>query len=437
MADRSLQFLDDLDLERVQIDLLQRQLKRLLARSEFYRDKFQQVGPVIDIRSLADLAQLPFTYKEELRTSQETRSPFGLHACVSAEELVRVSSTSGTSGRPLYYAVTSEDKHVVWDSWRNVYDAAGIGPADRAIFAFAMGGPYGGLYGAEALEHAGVQCIPAGSHQSSARFVQLLHDLAPSVLTCITNFPNRLAQHLRETGSDPTKVGLRKLLLGGEPVSPVRSAIEQEWGADVYEMMGMGETGMIWGECAYRDGMHYLSKDSVLVEFIDPDTLDTVPLRPGASVELVYTHLRRRACPLIRYRTRDLVTVEAMNCDCGRQGPRIACVGRTDDMLKVRGVNVFPSAVAALLTTFGSPVTDNFRIRLREGKRKFSNPLSLIVGVETMPDSREGREHLRSRLAEHLRDNLNVRTEIELTPTADLGDALRGGLDRRDYFVEV
>jgi phenylacetate-CoA ligase len=357
--------------------------------------------------------------------------------CASPSELIRISSTSGTTGRPLYYATTPDDKHTVWRSWHHIYRAAGIGPEDRTLYGFAMGGPYGGLYGAEAFEEMGVQCIPVGSDQSSDRFIQLLCDLKPTVLTCVSNFPMRLVQQLRQQGFDPRGIGLRMLLLGGEPVSPVRAAIEEDWGVEVFEMMGAGETGMIWGECPHRNGMHYLSKDLVLVEFIDPDTLEAVRPAPGLTAELVYTHLRREACPLVRYRTRDLVTVSGMDCECSRRGPRITCVGRTDDMLKVRGMNIFPSAIADLLASFGKPVTDNFRIVLQGGERKFSRPLSLVIGIETSNQSADERARLQEKLSDYLRSNLNVRTEVKLIASSELGDALRGGLGRRDYFVDA
>jgi phenylacetate-CoA ligase len=335
----------------------------------------------------------------------------------------------------LYYALTPDDKKTVWRSWQHIYRAAGIGRGDRNLYGFAMGGPYGGLYGSEAFEEMGVQNIPVGSDQSSEKFVQLITNLKPTVITCVSNFPIHLARQFRQREIDPKTLGVRLLLLGGEPVNPVRGFIENEWGADVCEMMGAGETGMIWGECEHRSGMHYLSKELILVEFIDPDTLQLVTPEAGVTAELVYTHLRREACPLVRYRTRDLVRISGVDCECGRRGPKIVCVGRSDDMLKVRGMNIFPSAIADLLASYGKPVTDNFRIVLQGGERKFSRPLSLIIGVESVLNV-DDETRLREKLSEYMRSNLNVRTDVKVMASNELGDSLRGGLGRRDYFVD-
>lgn len=434
-----IQYLDDAALWMVQRELLRRQLKAVLQGSEFYQRKWQGLiateGDVDSLTSPESFAALPFTSKDELRQSQEEAPPLGLHRCAPREQILRVSSTSGTTGRPLYYALTARDKELVWKTWKHIYDAAGVGPGDLTLYGFAMGGPYGGLYGAEALEYFGIPTLPVGSQQSSDRFIQLMRDLRPTTLTCVSNFPIRLAQQLRTIGVAPESLGIRRLLLGGEPVNPIRRQLEREWHAEVYEMMGTGETGMIWGECSCRTGMHYLSKDLVLVEYIDPETLKPVSPTSGATAELVYTHLQRDACPLVRYRTRDLVSVQGDACGCGRRGPRIVCIGRTDDMLKVRGVNVFPSAIEALLGEFGEPVTTNFRIKLQGNERKFSRPLALIVGIKPSGSGASEAE-LAARVADYMRANLGVRTEVTLMSDQHLGDQLRGGLDRRSYFID-
>jgi phenylacetate-CoA ligase len=149
----------------------------------------------------------------------------------------------------------------------------------------------------------------------------------------------------------------------------------------------------------------------------------------------VFTHLRREACPLVRYRTHDLARIVATSCPCGRCGPRIEPIGRSDDMIKVRGASIFPSAIESLLVAFGAPVTEHFRILLPNGERKFSTPLRLQVGLADQA-SPESSDALRLRLAEYLRDRLNVRTEVEFKQVADLGSALKGPMDRRNYFLD-
>jgi phenylacetate-CoA ligase len=425
--------------EYSQLQMLHGQLKGVFGRSGFYQRKWKGVideaVQVDKIRTLQDIERLPFTTKDELRLSQLELPPLGLHLGAPPNSIVRISSTSGTTGRPLYYALTPQDKLVVWESWKNVFEAAGIGPDDRTIFGLTMGGPYGSLYGAEALEWAHHCSIPAGSQTSSARFIQLIVDLKPTVIICITNFPMRLAQQLREAGIDPRSTGIRKFIVGGEPIRAVRGLIEEEWGAKVHDMMGIGESGMLWAECERRDGMHFIANDIVHMEYIDPETLKAAELEVGTTVELVFTHLRREACPLVRYRTHDLARITALQCTCGRTGPRIEPIGRSDDMIKVRGSSIFPSAVQSLLVTFGAPVTENFRILLPRGERKFSTPLKLVVGLSLVL-AEDAVAPLRARLEAHLRDNLNARTEVSFVLSDDLGSALKGPMDRRNYFVD-
>lgn len=420
--------------------LLHSQLRWVQGHSSFYRRKWGEVANSFEslqrlIGSPDDLPRLPFTNKEELRLSQLEAPPLGLHVAAEAGSIRRISSTSGTTGRPLYYALTESDKTVVWQSWKNVFDAAGLGSDDLTLFGLTMGGPYGSLYGAEALEWSGHGSIPAGSQVSSARHLQLLTDLRPTAIICITNFPLRLASHLRDAGVDPRSIGVRKFIVGGEPVRAVRGLIEQQWGAKVYDMMGTGESGMLWAECEQRDGMHFIADGIVHMEYVDPETLLPVEPEIGKVVELVFTHLRRQASPLVRYRTHDLARIVATSCVCGRCGPRIEPIGRSDDMIKVRGSSIFPSAIESLLVAFGAPVTENFRILLPNGERKFSTPLKVRVGLSEQLAS-QALEALRTRLENYLRDSLNVRTEVEFQPVSELGSALKGPMDRRNYFLD-
>lgn len=419
--------------------MLQRQLRSVYERSAFYRNKWRgpvdSVADIARITNFSDLVRLPFTTKDELRISQQEAPPLGSHLGVQRNDIRRISSTSGTTGRPLYYALTEQDKLVVWESWKNVFTAAGLGPGDRTIFGLTMGGPYGALYGAEALEWSGHASVPAGSQVSSARFLQLLIDLKPTAVISITNFPLRLAEVLKEQGIDPRSLGVRKFIVAGEPVRAVRSLIEKTWDATVFDMMGIGEAGMLWAECEHRDGMHFIANGIVHMEYVDPQTLQPVLPELGRVAELVFTHLRRDACPLVRYRTHDLARITAVACACGRTGPRIEPIGRSDDMIKVRGASIFPSAIESLLVSFGAPVSENFRIVLPGGERKFSTPLKLIVGLsEAVPAADQA--DLAQRLAGHLRDSLNARTEVTFAAAGDLSGALKGPMDRRNYFID-
>jgi phenylacetate-CoA ligase len=204
---------------------------------------------------------------------------------------------------------------------------------------------------------------------------------------------------------------------GGEPV--FRAMLEQGWGARVTEAMGIGDIGAsLWGECEHQGGMHLGARDFVHPELIDPATGAMVPMVDGATGELVLTHLRHRAAPLLRFRTRDHVEVRMAPCPCGRTGPRVRCIGRTDDMLIVRGVNVFPSAVRDVVSTFAPQVSGHVRVRPRSDGPQQEPPLPVSVELAQggAPDP-----VLADAIRERLRAVLVVQTEVELVPFGSLG----------------
>jgi phenylacetate-CoA ligase len=208
---------------------------------------------------------------------------------------------------------------------------------------------------------------------------------------------------------------------GGEPA--FRASLEEGWGARVTEAMGIGDIGVsLWGECEHQDGMHLGARDYVHPELVEPDSGEKLPLEDGATGELVLTHLRHRAAPLLRFRTRDHVEVRAGPCPCGRTGPRIRCIGRTDDMLIVRGVNVFPSAVREVVSAFAPEVSGHILVRPESEGVKQEPPLP--VRVELARDVAES-EALADAIRERLRSVLVVQTRVELVPW--------GSLQRSEY----
>ncbi len=199
---------------------------------------------------------------------------------------------------------------------------------------------------------------------------------------------------------------------GGEP--EFRAMLEAGWGARVTEAMGIGDIGVsLWGECEHQDGMHLGAHGFVHPELIDPETEQALPMEDGATGELVLTHLRHRAAPLLRFRTRDHVEVRAKPCPCGRPGPRIRCIGRTDDMLIVRGVNVFPSAVREVVSGFVPAVSGHILVRPQASGVKQEPPLP--VSVELAPDA-SATSALAESIRERLRAMLVVQTQVELVP---------------------
>jgi phenylacetate-CoA ligase len=234
------------------------------------------------------------------------------------------------------------------------------------------------------------------------------------------------AAYLVEREPGLARSSVERVLVAGEPGGgqpALRARLEQAWGAVVTEAMGIGDIGpSLWGECEEQDGMHLGARGFVHPELIDPETEAAVPLEDGASGELVLTHLRHRAAPLLRFRTRDHVHVKTSPCPCGRTGPRVRCVGRTDDMLIVRGVNVFPSAVRDVVEGFVPAVSGHVLIRPQaEGVRQEPPlPVAVELGREAAAD-----EALAERIRERLREALVVQTRVELVPY--------GTLQRSDY----
>ena len=220
--------------------------------------------------------------------------------------------------------------------------------------------------------------------------------------------------------------GMERVLVAGEPGGgepAFRAKLEEGWGARVTEAMGIGDIGVsLWGECEEQDGMHLGARGFVHAELIDPESAEALPLEDGASGELVLTHLRHRAAPLLRLRTRDHVVVKTSPCPCGRTGPRIRCVGRTDDMLIVRGVNVFPSAVREIVAAFAPAVSGHVLVRPRSDGVKQEPPLP--VAVELARDAL-AEDDLAERIRVRLREALVVQTSVELVPY--------GTLQRSDY----
>jgi phenylacetate-CoA ligase len=235
-----------------------------------------------------------------------------------------------------------------------------------------------------------------------------------------------LAESAADRGIDTVGSSVNKILVAGEPGGgepAMRARLEQAWGARVTEAMGIGDISVsLWGECTEQNGMHFSGAGFVHFELIDPETGDPVPIEEGAEGELVYTHLRHRAAPLLRFRSRDRVRMSIGQCSCGRSAPRVRCIGRTDDLLIVRGVNVFPTAVRDVVGKMGECLSGTISIRPRAKGVKQAPPLPVVIELarDADPDA-----ELAARIRQRLRDELIVTTEIELVPF--------GTLPRTDY----
>jgi phenylacetate-CoA ligase len=335
-------------LEKLQLERLKKTVERCYTRVPFYKEKMDALGiKPEDIKSLKDVTKLPFTTKYDLHDNY----PFKMFA-EPIDRIVRMHASSGTTGKPVVVGYTAKDL----DSWAElmarVYTAAGATNADIVHNSYVYGLFTGGLgfhYGAERI---GATVVPvSGGH--SKRQVMLLQDFGATVLTSTPSYALVLAEKAKEMGVDPIRdLKLRVGFFGAEPWTiEMKREIEEKLNLEAYdcyeltEMMGPG----VSSECPYHDGLH-LSEDHFLVEIVDPDTGETLP--QGSQGEMVLTSLTKEAFPMLRFRTRDLTIINTEICACGRTTARMKRItGRTDDMLIIRGVNVFPSQIESVILT--------------------------------------------------------------------------------------
>ena len=319
------------------------QLEYLEASSAFYKDRN---------RGRRELSQIPFTTKAELRESQQRKPPFGEHLCAPPESLVRLHVTSGTTGEPVAIGLTRSDHEANSRVGSEAFRIAGLQPTDTVAHCLNYALYAGGIADHMAIEASGATAVPVGVGQSR-RLLDLIPRLGITAIFGTLSFPAYLAARAREQGLDPTQLGLRHIVTAGEPgagLAAVRREIETLWDVTVTDTFGMSD---VWstmaGECGHGDGLHLTTGEHALLEVVDPDTAEPLPLDDAVEGELVWTHLDRQASPLLRYRSSDLATVWTAPCPCGRTSPRIRIGGRRDDMLRVQAVNVYPQAIGEQL----------------------------------------------------------------------------------------
>ncbi len=414
--------------ERLSADdaVYRRQIAYLFERSRFYRNKLSAAGfgSPDKVGGLSSIAALPFTEKGDLRETVTATDPIGTHLAVDVREVARIFSTSGTTGRPSYIPLTADD-HADWVriSARS-YAASGLRRGDRLISTYNAG-PFVGGIGLDAFHVLGLCHIPIGSGNTD-RLMAAALALAVEAIALTPSYALHLAEWAAARDIDLSRSAMRRLIVAGEPGGgepAMRARLETAWGARVTEAMGIGDiAATLWGECEQQTGMHFSGRSLVHVELIDPQTGAPVPIEDEAEGELVYTHLRQRAAPLLRFRSRDHVRVWTGPCPCGRSAPRVRCIGRTDDMLTVRGVNVFPSALREVVNAFAPAVSGV--ISVRPARRGFRQDPPLPVAVE-LAEGAIADEALADRIRTRVREALLVATAIDLVP--------HGSLPRSDY----
>jgi phenylacetate-CoA ligase len=390
-------------------------LAAILPGNRFYARKFAETA--VDARRpaadpLALLHQLPFTTKTELIANQQAHPPYGTALSFPLDRYSRLHQTSGTTtGRPLRWLDTPESWSWMVGLWRTKFALMGLRPGDRFFFPFSFG-PFLGFWTAfEAAGRAGYLCLPGGGMSSPAR-LRFLLDHAATVVCCTPSYALHLAEVAAAEGIDLAASPVRLLIVAGEPgacIPATRDRIEAAWGARLFDHYGLTEVGPTAVECVENPGGLHVLEEDYIAEVIDPATGAPVP--PGELGELVVTNLGRWGSPLIRYRTGDLVRMDPDPCPCGRPWLRLAggVLGRTDDMIHLRGNNLYPAALEAVVRRF----VDVAEYRVTVDR---SGPLvALRIEVEPVPAA--GSAGLAGRVGRAIRDELLFRAEVvEVSP---------------------
>ncbi len=388
-------------IEEHQLARLQLGLTRILPHNRFYEEKLLADRASLPLRSIDDLARFPFTTKRELADDQELHPLFGSNLTYPLSEYVRLHQTSGTTGRPMKILDTQESWDWWADCWTSVYRAAGVTRDDIVFLAFGFG-PFIGFWSAyEGAKRLGALTVPGGGMDSVQR-LRAMQEIGATVLVCTPSYALHLAEVAQEHGLDMRLSGVRVTIHAGEPgasIPATRERIQSAWNARTYDHAGMTEMGAFGYSCSEQQGLH-VNEGEFIAEILDH--LTNQPVNQGQTGELVLTNLGRWGSPAIRYRTGDLVRLGGYSCACGRTFLILpgGVLGRVDDMLIVRGVNVYPSALANILHRF--PEVSEYRVIVtREGPM---DEISLLV--ECSPQ-------LKATIAEELHVALNLRVPIE------------------------
>ena len=405
-------------LERAQLASLNSLLPKLTASNRFYAERIAAAGMQNGAESLDEFRRrMPFTTKQELVEDQRRSPPFGSNHTLPIERYARFTQTSGTSGTPMRWLDTPENWDWMIANWIRVFQAAGVDTGDRIFFAFSFG-PFIGFWLAfDAGTRLGCLCIPGGGMSSAARLGTIL-DTRATVLCCTPTYALHLAEVAAEAGIDLTHTSIKKLVVAGEPgasIPSTRRRLEKVWaGARAADHHGMTETGPVSYECPEDGGGLHVMEEAFLAEIVHPQT--GLPVEPGVEGELVLTTLGRADSPVLRYRTGDLVRRStAETCACGScewllEG---GIVGRADDMIVVRGVNVHPSAVEDVIRRFAGVA--EYRVEVSHAR---ALP-EIRIDLEPAHDCRDT-EALAREVEAALRTTFNLRFPASIAPPGTL-----------------
>jgi phenylacetate-CoA ligase len=385
----------------------------------FWRARLARAGisDPRDVGTWADFARLPRLAKDELAADQAAHPPFGTNRTYPIERYVRVFQTSGTTGPPIRWLETEASWSWWARCWAFVLRAAGLGPGDRLFFPFSFGLFVGFWAGFEGTRILGAMAIPGGGQDSPTR-LHAIRELGATALVCTPSYGLHLAEIGLAQGADPAALGIRTTVHAGEPgagIPAVRRRLEELWGARAYDHAGMTEVGAYGFECVAQAGLH-VNELEFVAEVLDPES--GLPVGPGEIGELTLTNLGRWGAPVLRYRSGDRVRLGTSACACGRTFARLegGILGRVDDMLVVRGVNVFPSALEGIVRRFAA--VDEFQIEVF--RRGVLDQVRLLLEIDGSARPATSVRETLDGVAEAVRHELGIRIEVAAVPARTL-----------------
>lgn len=434
------------DLRALQFIKLQKLVERVYAQSPYYRQKFNDAGVSPDsLRSLEHYRDFPFFDKDEERLSQERSKqelghPFGMHITCDPKQVNRVSSSSGTTGSPTFSGFTKADRAIAAENTARGLKRIGIEPGDVVLHASVLSMWIAGVPAVDSMMAYGACVVPVGALSGVERVAQIAKETKPRMIRTTVSFARHLAATMEQrTGIDPKQLGIDKVVVTGEPggsIPEIYGEIEAGFGgATVYDNMGAtgchSPTGI---SCEAHAGIHFYAEDNAYFEIVDPNTMEPLPIENGVEGEIIFTGLERECGPLLRWRDKDIIRINTEPCECGRPGVRMTFKGRVDDMLLIKGVNVFPNAVRDVINRHSNLTTGNIRMVLPKAGPVVEPPVKVLVEHIAVASEHQLAQ-LKGELENALHHQLRFRADIQWQSESEF--EIKTGATGKSKLVEV
>lgn len=434
------------DLRKLQLEKLKTLVERVEAQSPYYKEKLSVAGvSSTSLKSLAHYQDFPFFDKDEERVSQarskqELGHSLGMHITCDPRLVNRISSSSGTTGSPTFSGFTRADRALAAENTSRGMVRMGIEPGDVVLHASVISMWIAGMPAIDSMMAYGACVVPVGALSGVERVGQIASEVRPKMIRTTVSFARHLAKTMEDKcGIDPKTLGIEKVVVTGEPggsIPEIYSEIEAGFGgALVYDNMGATGCHSPCGvSCEKHAGIHFYAEDNAYFEFVDPKTKELLPIEDGIEGEIIFTGLERECGPLLRWRDKDIIKITTAPCACGRPGVRMAFKGRVDDMLLVKGVNVFPNAVRDVINKTSDLTTGHIRLVLPEPGPVAEPPVKVLVETTRDLDGDEANRlaaELDNAVHQHLRFRIATKFQVEGT------FKLKTGATGKSRLVEV